>query len=1300
MRGKNFKVNYYDRDRRCLALAMALVMLCSLLPASVFALAEGSGDYLCGHVHDESCGYAEGSEGTPCDHIHDENYGCAEAFPCTDVHTHNESCGYTAPTSEIPCDQGCTDTDGDGVINHIAGCAYTPATEGTPCTYTHIHDENCGYAEGSACTHDCSDGSCSYVAPVEGAPCSHVCNITSFYLDDNRTVWTADEPIDGYEAPFGATYEEICAALPRSVPGALACADGPVNVPVRWSCSGYSADAEVNIFSARLTNEHCAYTAADDPDTADIDESALPYMAITFAAPAEAPAPVCLCDPAPAEGEAHTNPDCPFYVQPMGTLCYISADGTKLYAEADEEAEIVATLAKNTPVTVLSKTEEWINVSCTVEEAELTGYVSAALTADAQIDEIAELIPNNSISAACADESGAVTAVAVTGALPNNAYLTVNAVAVAAAAELVGAESEAQILFAYDIKIMLPSETEGGEPTEYQPIAPVTVTVTPPAPIEAPVTVTHVSEDAATGETTASTVSTNATTDAGAVEFTADGFSIYIRTTSPAIQTPTPIMYWNGTNFYIDAGHTADNIVTDSAGVPYTALPDLLAAIDAATTIYMQAGYTVSGTESIGNATYAVTLMRSADADGDGTTTDPYTGSLITVASTGSLTLADITLDGGAVWDGALDLSTIGSSRTNSGGLKATASAVSVTGGTLTMNSGAVIQNNDAQTTSVFGGGLNLNGGSATLNTGAYITDNRADGGGGVNLDNAATFTLAGGTINSNCTLDHGENVALPLGGSCGGGIRVVGSSTAHINGGAVSGNRSAVTLPTHTDGGGLWLHEATVYISGGSISGNTSTGSGGGLQTSGATINNTNVYMSGGTISNNKALKEGGGGLDIYIGSLYLSGGTITGNHSATSDGYGTALGGGGIRVGAKNGKAVITGGRVIGNTAGSGNASSGVTVSNNLVTTALECAISGGTIDKLDVFSNLGVTISGGSIQQCWENSNTVTALGSTYLNIITLYGVNTATAVSAITCTETYGLLNVQTDDDGKLYLWLPADAVTLTATAGTESYYTTSGSGCVSNTDGTAADTFYNASSLLSVTGACEYGQTLTALFSAAETDTNTPTKAYQWQLSTDGGTTWSDISDATDADYAIPIGDIGKQLRVKATVSGSSISVCNDTFYSPGVTVAAPQISITVPTNIVVTVDGAGNCTVTGGSFTNNSSVPIYLTDVTYTWTAQNGGAPDADDLFSGWSTAKPYATLTLAADNAYEFRYTDALAIVWSGISANNSIAAGAAFTPDWDFSLNGSCIALAMAIDDSVPVATVTYTVGYIPPS
>ena len=54
---------------------------------------------------------------------------------CPNHPAHDEACGYVPGSPEVPCDKGCTDTDGDGQIDHAPDCAYQPARPGSPCTH-------------------------------------------------------------------------------------------------------------------------------------------------------------------------------------------------------------------------------------------------------------------------------------------------------------------------------------------------------------------------------------------------------------------------------------------------------------------------------------------------------------------------------------------------------------------------------------------------------------------------------------------------------------------------------------------------------------------------------------------------------------------------------------------------------------------------------------------------------------------------------------------------------------------------------------------------------------------------------------------------------------------------------------------------------------------------------------------------------------------------------------------------------------------------------------------------------------
>ncbi len=93
--------------RRIAAAVLCLVMALSMTGGASLgeASSSGGGETLCNHVHDATCGYA-------------------------------------APSLGTPCDRACTDINGDGTVDHVPGCAYVPASAGSPCT--HEHDESCG----------------------------------------------------------------------------------------------------------------------------------------------------------------------------------------------------------------------------------------------------------------------------------------------------------------------------------------------------------------------------------------------------------------------------------------------------------------------------------------------------------------------------------------------------------------------------------------------------------------------------------------------------------------------------------------------------------------------------------------------------------------------------------------------------------------------------------------------------------------------------------------------------------------------------------------------------------------------------------------------------------------------------------------------------------------------------------------------------------------------------------------------------------------------------------------------------
>ncbi|MEG2053879.1 MAG: GLUG motif-containing protein, partial [Oscillospiraceae bacterium] len=65
-----------------------------------------------------------------------------EGNVCTH-HLHDEKCGYTQALAQVDCDKNCTDTNDDGVIDHTADCAYSPAIAANPCNFDVASCEIC-----------------------------------------------------------------------------------------------------------------------------------------------------------------------------------------------------------------------------------------------------------------------------------------------------------------------------------------------------------------------------------------------------------------------------------------------------------------------------------------------------------------------------------------------------------------------------------------------------------------------------------------------------------------------------------------------------------------------------------------------------------------------------------------------------------------------------------------------------------------------------------------------------------------------------------------------------------------------------------------------------------------------------------------------------------------------------------------------------------------------------------------------------------------------------------------------------
>ena len=145
---------------------------------------------------------------------------------------------------------------------------------------------------------------------------------------------------------------------------------------------------------------------------------------------------------------------------------------------------------------------------------------------------------------------------------------------------------------------------------------------------------------------------------------------------------------------------------------------------------------------------------------------------------------------------------------------------------------------------------------------------------------------------------------------------------------------------------------------------------------------------------------------------------------------------------------------------------------------------------------------------------------------------------------------------------------------------------------------------------------------TAAFTVTATGSNIA--SYQWQISTDGGSNWTDIAGATGASYTIEnttTAMSGNQYRCVVSNSGDS-----DTSSAATLTVDPEQYTLTVELN-------GGSGSATGGSYPAGELIqidagtrPNYRFDG---WTSSNGGTfADADSASTTFTMPAADTTIT------------------------------------------------------------------------
>ncbi|MBP1550735.1 MAG: hypothetical protein J6C04_00455, partial [Oscillospiraceae bacterium] len=373
-----------------------------------------------------------------------------------------------------------------------------------------------------------------------------------------------------------------------------------------------------------------------------------------------------------------------------------------------------------------------------------------------------------------------------------------------------------------------------------------------------------------------------------------------------------------------------------------------------------------------------------------------------------------------------------------------------------------IAENKDNSNAAGIGGNGWESAGKIVINSGeiAAVAKNGAAIGGG-NYANATEILIKGGTVNANST-GGGAGIGGGYGGSAG---------NITISGGTVNANSTndgaAIGSGSNYEG-----DDGNIIITSGTVTAVSEDGAGIG---GGFVGNIENITISGGTVT-------AGGDVAIgsatwgKVGTITISGGTITAN----KDGDSSVSAGIGCGVNASCEAIVISGGRIYasgGEGLGAGIGSGEYYKESGLEPVEISITISGGTIVAKggnargysaaaagigggNENSGGNIVITGGNVKATAESlyTSSLAPVGpglngtpgtltdgkenNVTENIVTISGIGAETAVTAMTSADniSYGLKDVYTTADGKLYLYWP-DGVQLPSsiTAGGTEYY---------------------------------------------------------------------------------------------------------------------------------------------------------------------------------------------------------------------------------------------------------------------
>jgi hypothetical protein len=265
-------------------------------------------------------------------------------------------------------------------------------------------------------------------------------------------------------------------------------------------------------------------------------------------------------------------------------------------------------------------------------------------------------------------------------------------------------------------------------------------------------------------------------------------------------------------------------------------------------------------------------------------------------------------------------------------------------------------------------------------------------------------------------------------------------------------------------------------------------------------------------------------------------------------------------------------------------------------------------------------------------------------------------------------------VSTDGGGSFSNVSGATSATLTlpaVTAAMNGYiYRVQVAGCVA-TPVTSSNALLTVNTPISI-GTQPTAQTLCAGSNATFTVAASGTGAsYQWQVSTDGGATWSNIAGATSATYIATAVTAGMNTyRYRVIVNGA----CGP------VTSSAVLLTVNIPVTISAQPASTSVCVPNGTSF----SVTATGTNVTYQWQVSTNGGTSFTDIAG--ATGSTLTVPPVSANmNGYVYH------VVLNGTCTTNLVSANAVLTVNEPVAVLVSPVATAVCAGNSTSFTVVT---------